>query len=220
MAKILGVSQCLIGIEDNKPDAIQKLQAVVSTLKPDTWNPPVKFKVQATHTRYPQGSEKQLIQALTGRNVPTKKLPMHVGVVVQNVATAVACLHAIRYRKPLLDRVVTVSGHGIKQPKNLRVPLGTPLEELAQVCGGLKENVVKILAGGPMMGRALPTLDIPLIKGTNGLLFLTEEETSLTAYQPCIQCAKCLEVCPLGLEPNRISVFVEGGRPLETAKYG
>jgi electron transport complex protein RnfC len=220
ISKVIGVSRCLIGIEDNKMDAVDFLRGRIAELKPETWDPPVEFRIEATRTRYPQGSEKQLIQSLTGRNVPARKLPMDVGVVVQNVATAIACQRAIRFRAPLLDRVVTVSGSGIKEPKNIRAPLGTSLDEIVQACGGMSEGVVKILAGGPMMGRTIPSLDMPLIKATNGLLLLRAAETYLGSFQACIQCAKCLEVCPLGLEPNRISVLVEAGRPLETETYG
>lgn len=220
IANIIGVRRCIIGIEDNKMDAVRKLRDEIARLHPETWSPPVEFQVEATHTRYPQGSEKQLIQALTGRNVPARKLPLDIGVIVQNVATAIACLKAIRYQMPLLDRVVTVSGAGIKTPKNIRAPLGTALDEIVNACGGMNEGVVKILAGGPMMGRTIPSLEIPLIKGTNGLLMLTASETYIGSFESCIQCAECLNVCPLGLEPNRISVMVEAGRPLETENFG
>lgn len=220
IAKIVGVHKCLIGIEDNKPDAAETLNKAIAKLSPQSFSFSVEMQVQLTQTRYPQGSEKQLIQALTRRNVPARKLPMDVGVVVQNVATAVACVDAIRNRKPLLDRVVSVSGGGIKEPKNLRVPLGTGIEEIVAACGGIKENVVKVLSGGPMMGRALASLAVPIIKGTNGLLFLIKEETYLGEYLACIQCGECLDVCPLGLEPNRISVYVEAGLPLNTEGFG
>ncbi|MCM2323045.1 MAG: electron transport complex subunit RsxC [Oligoflexia bacterium] len=218
MARVIGVNRCLIGIEDNKQDAAELLERKIGELHSSL--APVKFEVRVARTRYPQGSEKQLIQALTGRNVPARKLPMDVGVVVQNVATAVACHEAIRYKRPLLDRIVTMSGMGLNQPKNLRVPLGTGLATLVAACGGMKDTVVKIVAGGPMMGRTVPTIEIPLIKGNGGFLFLTKAETYLGDFQACVMCARCLEACPLGLEPNRISILVEAGHPLDTAEHG
>lgn len=220
IAKTIGVHTCIIGIEDNKTDAAEKLKSIIAQLKPEAQNYSVEIDVKVVRTRYPQGSEKQLIQAVLGRNVPKGGLPMHVGVVVQNVATAAACLDAIRFNRPLLERIVTVSGLGINTPKNLRVPVGTNLTDIISYCGGLKQNVVKIISGGPMMGRTLVGTDIPTIKGTGGLLFLTAEETNLEDYQACIQCGECVDHCPLGLEPNRISLLVESGHPLDTQKFG
>lgn len=220
IAKTIGVKRCLFGIEDNKKDAAHALNETVAKLKPETSAYPVQMEVHITPTRYPQGSEKQLIHVLTNRQVPNRGLPINVGIVVQNVATAAACFEAIRYQKPLLDRIITVSGGGIDQPKNLRVPIGTSLGHIVTACGGIKDSVVKILHGGPMMGKALPTIDIPIIKATNGLLFLTQKETHISVFGPCIQCGQCLEACPLGLEPNRISVLVESGLPLQTERFG
>ncbi len=220
IAKIIGVPRCLIGIEDNKADAGAALTGAIGRLALDRRDHPVAMEVVVTQTKYPQGSEKQLIQALTGRQVPQRGLPMQVGIVVQNVATAFACLEAIRNRKPVIERVVTVSGRGIREPKNLRVPVGTMIQPIIEACGGFDEEVVKVLAGGPMMGRALADLNAPVTKGTSGLLFLTREETNLDRYLPCIGCGECLDVCPLGLEPNRVSQYVEVGRPLETEGFG
>ncbi len=220
IAKMVGVNQCLIGIEDNKPDAAEAMRESIERLDIDGMQPAVDMQVVMMETKYPQGAERQLIEALTGRVVPRRGLPMQVGIVVQNVATAYACLEAIRNDKPVLDRVVTVSGKGISEPKNLRVPLGTHVSDIVTHCGGFKEEVVKILAGGPMMGRALANMDVPLVKGSSGLLFLTREETNLDRYGPCIGCGECLDVCPLGLEPNKVSQYVEYGRPLETEVYG
>lgn len=215
IAKILGVKHILIGVEDNKPDAIAALR--VNALHMQGGMIP---NVVVCNTRYPQGSEKQLIEALTGRVVPPRKLPMHVGVMVQNVATAFACYQAIRYRWPLIERIVTVSGGGILQPKNLAVPVGTLIQDIATACGGMHEKTVKVIAGGPMMGRALGRLDVPVIKGMGGLLFLRTDEARVLDYGPCISCGRCLTACPLGLEPNNISIYTEAGRSLETEEYG
>lgn len=220
IAKIIKVKKIYIGIEDNKMDAVEHLKKIVAKINPEKLPYPVEIYVEAVQTRYPQGSEKQLIQALVHRNVPARRLPMHVGVIVQNVATAAALYDAIRFQKPVMDRIITITGLGIEQPNHLLVPLGTNLDDIIRFCGGVKPNTVKILNGGPMMGRALPTTNIPMIKGTNGFVFMTKEETYLGDYSPCIQCGRCLEVCPLGLEPQKISMFVEAGRPLETETYG
>jgi len=208
LGKILEVQKILIGIEDNKPDVIEILKKFSSV------------EIGVCNTRYPQGSEKQLIEALTGRVVPPRKLPMHVGVMVQNVATAAACFEAISLRKPLLDRIITLSGSGIVDPKNLLVPIGTLVSDLIECCGGIYKDTVKVVAGGPMMGRALGRLDVPIIKGTGGLIFLRGREARSEIYGPCISCGSCLDACPLGLEPNQISIFTEAGRALETEMYG
>lgn len=220
IARIIGVQHCLIGVEDNKQPAVEALREAIERLGIAKLSFPVTMEVTLTETKYPQGAERQLIEALTGRVVPRRGLPLQVGVVVQNVATAYACLEAIRNDKPVIDRVVTVSGLGIAQPKNLRVPVGTSINALMEHCGGTNDDVVKVLAGGPMMGRALADLDVPVVKGTSGLLFLTRAETNLDRYGPCIGCGECLDVCPLGLEPSKVSQYVEWGRPLETEVYG
>ena len=220
IAKIIGVSKCIIGVEDNKQPAAEKMRETIAKLGVDKMDPPVKMTVMVTQTRYPQGSEKQLIQALTGRMVPKGGLPLNVGVVVQNIATANACLEAIRNGKPVIDRVLTVSGLGIKTPKNLRVPIGTSIQDIINHCGGYSADTVKILTGGPMMGRTIADLDVAVTKGTSGLLFLTKAETHLDAYQPCISCGECVDACPMGLEPNRVSQYIEVGRPLETERFG
>ncbi len=220
IAKIIGVKNCVIGIESNKQPAAEKMRQTIAELKLESMDPPVKMTVVVTETKYPQGSEKQLVQALTGRLVPKGGLPLSVGVVVQNVATAYACLEAIRNQKPVLERVLTVSGGGIKTPKNLRVPIGTSVEDIIAHCGGYSKDVVKILIGGPMMGRTIADLGVSVTKGTSGLLFLTEAETNLSSYQPCISCGECLDACPMGLEPNRVSQYMEVGRPLETEQFG
>ena len=170
--------------------------------------------------RYPQGAEKQLVAALTGRTIPPRALPYVVHVVVQNVATAAAVRGAVRFRRPLLDRVVTVTGPGIAQPRNVRAPLGTLLADLVAFCGGLVEGTTRVISGGPMMGRALPRLDVPLVKGMNGLVLLTGKGPYEEGYGPCIQCGRCLDACPLGLEPNQVSIRVEAGRATEGREFG
>lgn len=215
LAKVLGAKKVLIGVEANKPDAAAALRVNDIHL-----NNGIQAEVVMCDVRYPQGSEKQLIEALTGRVVPPKKLPMHVGVMVQNVATAAACYQAIRYRMPLMDRVVTVSGRGIQTPRNLLVPIGTVIQDIVAHCGGMHAKTAKVIAGGPMMGRALGRLDVPVIKGTGGLLFLRTDEVRLEDYGPCISCGRCLTACPLGLEPNNISIYTEAGRSLETEEFG
>jgi electron transport complex protein RnfC len=220
IAKIIGVKNCIIGIEANKQPAAEQMRKSIAALGLEAMDPAVKMSVVVTETKYPQGSEKQLVQSLTGRLVPKGGLPMHVGIVVQNVATAVACLDAVRNNKPVIERVLTVSGGGIKTPKNLRVPIGTRVADIVTHCGGYSDEVVKILFGGPMMGRTIADLSIAVTKGTSGLLFLTESETNLNSYQPCISCGECLDACPMGLEPNRVSQYIEVNRPLETEQFG
>jgi len=220
ISKIIGVKNCIIGIEANKQPAAEQMRKTIAALDLESMSPAVKMSVVVTQTKYPQGSEKQLVQSLTGRLVPKGGLPLHVGVVVQNVATAVACLDAVRNRKPVIERVLTVSGAGIKTPKNLRVPIGTSVEDIVIHCGGYTGDVVKILFGGPMMGRTIADLGVSVTKGTSGLLFLTEAETNLNSYQPCISCGECLDACPMGLEPNRVSQYIEVNRPLETEQFG
>jgi electron transport complex protein RnfC len=216
MARILGIKKVLIGIEDDKTTAIEPLETAIAEAQCGG----IQVEVVLCEVRYPQGAERQLVTALTKRVVPARALPSAVGVVVQNVATAVAVYEAIRYQKPLLDRVVTVTGPGINEPKNVLVPVGTLLSELIQFCGGMKEDTTRVIAGGPMMGRALPRLDLPVIKGLNGLLLLTGHGVFEKGYGPCIQCGRCIDACPLGLEPDQVSLRVEAGLTLDTEPYG
>lgn len=211
--KILEIERCLIGVEENKPDALQRIKEVATQAGG-------QIEVVALKVKYPQGSEKQLIEALTGRKVPAFGLPFDVGVVVQNVATAYAIYEACVFRKPLYERVVTVSGKGIKRPANLLIKVGTKLSDVVEYLGGLRDGVRRVVLGGPMMGFAVPTLDLPVTKTTSGILFLTEEEMDERPHRACIRCGFCLEACPMGLMPNEIGVYVEAGRASETGEFG
>jgi electron transport complex protein RnfC len=199
--RILGVERAYIGIEQNKPDAIE-------TLKQATGN--TNIKVVELRVKYPQGSEKHLIKALLNREVPPPPgLPMDVGVVVQNVSTVLAIYEALYLNKPLIERVVTVTGSGIKQPKNLRVRIGTPVSEVIAHCGGLTDDAGKLIMGGPMMGLAQYTTQVPIIKGTSGILVQTKAEVVAEPYRDCIRCGKCVEACPMLLLPNQIGIYAE-----------
>lgn len=216
IARVIGVKRVLLGIEADKLPVKPLLERAAR----DVPRGDVHFEVVACEVRYPQGAEKQLVESLTGRVVPPRALPFVVGVVVQNVATAVAVYEAVRFRKPLLDRIFTVTGPGVVEPKNLRVPIGTLLSHVVAACGGMREETTRLVAGGPMMGRALPRLDLPVVKSMNGLVLLTGRGPFEDGYGPCIQCGRCLEACPLGLEPDQTSIRVEAGLALDTEPFG
>ena len=192
--KAVGVDKGYVGIENNKPDAIA-LMTEKAHSHPSITIVPLKVK-------YPQGGEKQLIDAVIGRQVPAPPaIPIHVGAVVQNVGTAFAIYQAVMKNKPLIDRVITVTGKSVKNPSNLLARLGTPFSQLIDECGGLPEDTGKIIGGGPMMGKALISLEIPMTKGSSGLLIMNEKEARRAEPDPCIRCAKCVSACPMGLEP-------------------
>lgn len=216
LARIVGAARVLFGVESDKMDAARALGDAVAA----HGEAGVAMHVVPVLARYPQGAEKQLVQAVTGRVVPPRQLPLAVGVLVQNVATALAVHDALRWRKPLLDRVMTVTGPGVLHPRNVRVPLGTLLSEIVELCGGLADDATRLVAGGPMMGRALARLDVPVLKGMNGLVVLTGPSAFENGYLACIQCGRCVEACPLGLEPDQVSVRVEAGRVLDSEPYG
>ncbi len=200
--KAVGAKDGYIGIEDNKPDAVSAIEGALKESGIDN------VKIVLLETKYPQGAEKMLIDAVLGRKVPVGGLPMDVGVVVNNVGTAKAIYDAIKFKKPLIERVVTVSGNGVKEPKNLLVRIGTSFEDVIAQCGGLncaEGEEVAILNGGPMMGVAQKDLSVPVIKGTSGITVLAGKELKPESYMPCIRCASCVEVCPMGLMPYRIA---------------
>ncbi len=202
LMKVLGVEKGYIGVEDNKPDCVEALKKAAE-------GEPVEVK--SFHTKYPQGAEKQLIYAFNGREVPSGGLPMDVGTVVQNAGTAVAIADAVRKGVPLLERIVTVTGPGVEAPANLRVKIGTMVSEVIAQCGGLKENARKVILGGPMMGLAQNTTEMPVIKGTSGILVLTDKEVHIHEIQPCIRCGRCVEVCPVSIMPLVIGSATEKG---------
>lgn len=196
-----GVKRTIIGIESNKKDAISLLKSKVAGDN--------TIKIQALKTKYPQGGEKQLIKALIGKEVPIGALPIAVGAIVQNVATAYAIYRAVRLREPLISRVLTVTGKNVKNPGNFHVYLGTPLKDVIEAAGGIPENTGKIIIGGPMMGRAIVSVDTPTIKGVSGLLFLDESEARRDEEEPCIRCGACVKHCPMGLEPYLLMPLTE-----------
>lgn len=199
MMKVLGVDKAFVGIEDNKPDAIE---AVKRQAEKDS-----RIQVVSLHTKYPQGAEKQLIFACTGRMVPSGGLPMDAQAVVNNVATAAAISDAVLLGLPLIERICTVTGSAVGEPKNLRIKVGTLLNEIVDQCGGVKGDLGKIICGGPMMGLSSYTMGIPSTKTTSGILLMTEAEAAPREMSNCIKCNRCVEVCPAFLQPVYMSAY-------------
>lgn len=199
--KAVNVTKGYIGIENNKPDAIKLMTEKVQKDYPQIEVVPLKMK-------YPQGGEKQLIDAVIGRQVPAPPaIPIHVGAVVQNVGTAFAIYEAVMLGKPLIDRIITVTGKTVSNPGNLRARLGTPMQQLMDECGGLPADAGKIISGGPMMGKTLMSLDVPMTKGSSGLLIMDMKEARRAEPQPCIRCGKCVRACAMGLEPYLLATL-------------
>lgn len=201
MMKALGVDNAVVGIEANKPDAIEHLTRLSVEYKGIT--------VQPLKVKYPQGGEKQLIKACTGREVPSGRLPVDVGAVVQNVGTAFAVYEAVQKNKPLIERIVTVTGKSVASPGNFRVRIGTPVTALIEAAGGMPEDTGKVVNGGPMMGKALAMTDVPVTKGTSGIILFPAGESRRNEVQPCIRCGKCSSACAMGLEPWLIAILGE-----------
>ena len=167
------------------------------------------IEVVALKVQYPQGGEKQLIDAITSRQVASGALPISTGAVVQNVGTAFAVYQAVQKNKPLFERVITVTGKSVAKPSNFLARIGTPMKQLIDACGGLPEDTGKIIGGGPMMGKALVNTEVPTAKGSSGILIMNQKEAKRGEVQPCIRCAKCVGACPMGLEPYLLSALAE-----------
>lgn len=211
--KICKAKKGVIGIEANKPDAIAAMKELVKD--------EADLSVTGLKIKYPQGAEKQLIYAATKRKVPNKGgLPMDIGVVVQNVGTAIAVYDAVRFGKPLIDRVITVTGRIVKNPANLQARIGTMYSNLLDHCGGTTEKIGKVVSGGPMMGFAIPTLETPMTKGSSGLLILDEKEAHKDEENTCLRCGRCVDICPLNLVPSLIASNVRYEDYEAAEKYG
>ena len=198
--KALGVDKGVIGIEENKPDAIKHLTKLAENYS--------GILIQPLKVQYPQGGEKQLIKSITGKEVTAGALPIHYGLAVFNVGTIFAVYEAVQKNKPLIDRIVTVTGKNVSKPSNYKVRIGTPLKELIEKAGGVPENTAKIVSGGPMMGKALTSTEIPATKGTSGVLLFSEKDTKRADETACIRCGKCSTVCCLGLQPFLFAALV------------
>lgn len=203
LMKALKVEKAMIGIENNKPDAISRLTSLAAGF-PGMSVHPLKVK-------YPQGAEKQLIKALINREVPSGRLPIDVGAVVHNAGTAFAVYEAVQKNKPLIERVVTVTGKSVAKPGNYMVRIGTPISRVLEAAGGIPEGTGKIINGGPMMGKAVSNTDAPVVKGMSGIVLIPVSEAVRETINPCIRCAKCVSVCPIHLEPYLLMTLAEKG---------
>ncbi|MBU1980242.1 MAG: RnfABCDGE type electron transport complex subunit C, partial [Gammaproteobacteria bacterium] len=200
MAHALGVPRVVIAIEQNKPQAIDAMTRAASPFS--------EVEVVGVPVQYPMGSERHLVQAITGRETPAKKLTADIGVVVHNVATARAVHHAVRFGRPLISRVVTVSGNAVREPNNIEVPIGARVADLIAFCGGFSVEPESLVNGGPMMGQPLPGLDVPVVKGMSGILALTAAEINQQPASTCIRCGVCITICPCGLSPVEMAAFI------------
>jgi Na+-translocating ferredoxin:NAD+ oxidoreductase subunit C len=204
MMAALGVERAVIGVESNKPDAVDALRATIPS--------DLDIQVISLTVKYPQGAEKMLIHALTGREVPSGKLPANVGVIVQNVGTVAAMAEVFETGLPLVERIVSVTGGGLARPSNLIVPVGTKLRDVIDFCGGLTPDAAQIVFGGPMMGMVQADLDTPVTKGTSGIVVLTHAEAAPRTTSPCIHCGRCLDACPVFLMPQQLGALAQLGR--------
>jgi electron transport complex protein RnfC len=203
LMRALKVERAIIGIENNKRDAIERFKSLCREAP--------GIQIAALKVKYPQGGEKQLVRALLGREVPKNGLPLDVGVIVHNVGTVYAIYQAVQHHRPLMERVVTVTGKKVENPSNFWVRIGTPIADLLEAVGGVPEDTRKIVSGGPMMGKALKSTDVPVTKGTSGILVIPGDEASRGPAGNCIRCGECVEVCPMGLEPHLLMNLSEKG---------
>jgi electron transport complex protein RnfC len=202
--RALGIKRAVIGIEANKPDAIEIMR--------DTAPDDLEISVQALEVKYPQGAEKMLIKAVTGRDVPSGKLPSSVGALVQNVATTASVALVFETGQPLIERIMTVSGRGVKNPGKWVIPFGTKLGDVITACGGLTGDAAEIVFGGPMMGQSQASFDVPVLKATGGILVLSQDECKRQDILPCIRCGKCLDACPVYLNPQLMGALARVDR--------
>lgn len=211
---MLGVSasEAIIAIEDNKPHALKIMSAAVEAYP--------ELSVLKVPTRYPMGSEKHLVYTVTGKEIPAGSLAADIGVIVHNVGTAYAVYEAIFEGKPLVSRIVTVSGGAVNTPHNLEVPFGTLISDLIEHCGGLKEEPERLLMGGPLMGMVMPDQNVPVIKGANGIVALTQPELKMGRQSPCIRCSSCVAACPCGLVPLEMANNIRAGNFDRAVEYG
>jgi len=212
----LGVEEAAIGVELNKADAIEVLERVVAERAGEI---PFPVRVVPLRVKYPQGAEKMLIEAIYDLEVPSGGLPLDVGTLVNNVGTLAAIADWFDHHRPLIERIVTVAGPGVERPANLLVPVGTPVRAVLDHCGGLEPATREVIMGGPMMGMPLASLDVPVLKGTSGLLAFTEAEARLDAEYTCIRCGRCVEACPQFLNPSRLARLARAGRYEEMERF-
>ncbi len=201
LMKAVNVNKAVIGIEANKPDAIKKMKELSSEYE--------GIEIMPLKVQYPQGGEKQLIDAVIRRQVKSGALPVSEGAVVQNAGTVYAVYEAVQKNKPLIERVITITGKNVARPSNFKARIGTPVRALIEAAGGMPDNTDKIIGGGPMMGRAVINAEIPVMKGSSGILLMTKEETVRRPMRNCIRCAKCVNACPMGLEPSLLMNLTE-----------
>ena len=202
--RALGIRRAVIGIEANKPDAIEVMR--------DTAPDDLDIRVQPLEVKYPQGAEKMLIKAVTGREVPSGKLPSSVGALVQNVATTASVALVFETGQPLIERIMTISGRGIRRPGNWVIPFGTKLSDVIAASGGFTEDAAEIVFGGPMMGQSQASLDVPVLKATGGILVLSKDECKRQDILPCIRCGKCIDACPVFLNPQLMGALARVDR--------
>lgn len=212
MAHALSAHRIVVAIEDNKPEALTAIRKAIRGLD--------HIEVAELPVKYPMGSERHLTLAITGRETPARRLTADLGVVVHNVATARAVHEAVRHGRPLISRVVTVSGAAMREPKNLETPIGARVNDLVEYCGGFSQRPERLVQGGPMMGTPLPSLDVPVVKGTSGILALTAEEINDRPVDPCIRCGSCVSICACGLAPVELAAHIRHDDLEGAAKLG